>query len=83
MCTCTTQYAGRYDWDLAARVRAAANKTVYSTGRPVARVLALSPALDLARTRNWTELNLILYSLIQVCRGSTHFCMNNILQRLG
>ncbi|GFH25918.1 hypothetical protein HaLaN_23964, partial [Haematococcus lacustris] len=58
---------GRFNWALSEAIfKKLQNRSPYSSHRPVTRVLALSPDLDLGYTRSWTELAHILYGLVQV-----------------
>ncbi len=63
-----TQFLGRYDWEAAARLSADGG-SAFSSGHAPTRVLALHPALDLARTRSLAEFNQIVMGLMQVRAG--------------
>ncbi len=61
---------GRYNWSLGAEVaRAHQRESPYLYGYDVQRVLALSPKVDLSRTRSWAELSSIITGLVQVRLG--------------
>ncbi len=45
---------------------AAGHPNAYGLQKGVTRVLALSPDIDLSRTRNWAELSSIIAGLVQV-----------------
>lgn len=61
------QVLGRYNWTLGARVaRAFGHPTPYALQGEVTKVLMLSPDVDLARTRNWTEFAHVIAGLFQV-----------------
>ncbi|GFH27646.1 hypothetical protein HaLaN_26004, partial [Haematococcus lacustris] len=63
---------GRFNWALSEAIfNKLQNRSAYSSHQPVARVLALSPDLDLGYTRSWTELAHILYGLVQAADGPT------------
>jgi hypothetical protein len=58
---------GRYNWTLGAAWAARAGReSPYLIGRNVSRVLALSPEVDLRRTRTWAEFAAIIAGLLQV-----------------
>lgn len=66
---CRLQMMGRYNWTLGQQVATTldqALKSPYTNGLHVKHVLALSPDLDLTRTRNWTEFHRVMTGLIQV-----------------
>lgn len=61
------QMVGRMNWTLTTAIRRSMDwRSPYISALPVRRVLALSPHLDLARTRNATELHRLVYGLVQV-----------------
>ncbi len=61
------QVVGRYNWTLAQEVgRALGRHSVYMYPFRPSRVLALSPRLDLSRTRSWAEFASIIAGLAQV-----------------
>ncbi len=59
---------GRFNWTLGEELaRARKRETPYQwSKRKVQRVLALSPHVDLSRTRSWRELASIIAGLLQV-----------------
>ncbi len=61
------QVYGRYNWTLGQEwaVRAG-RESPYLLGHNVTRVLALSPDIDLSRTRSWAEFSSIMAGLFQV-----------------
>ncbi len=61
------QVLGRYNWTTGAQVAKLGNvQSAYGLRRDVRRVLALSPEVDLSRTRSWEELGKIIAGLMQV-----------------
>ncbi len=62
------QVLGRYNWTLGMEfARRSKRPDPYLARRDVTRVLALSPSVDLARTRSWHEMASIIAGLMQVC----------------
>ncbi len=62
------QFYGRYNWTLGEHVATVAGlKTPYAVHKDITSVLALSPRVDLSRTRSWEEYATIVTGLMQVC----------------
>ncbi|KAJ9514472.1 hypothetical protein QJQ45_016205 [Haematococcus lacustris] len=65
ICCCGEQMTGRYNWTLAAQLTAP--KAPYMVSHPGSglKLLALAPHIDLERTRDLEEFNLIVLGLLQ------------------
>lgn len=65
------QIYGRYNWTLGSEYAKDGHQTApYASGNLPERVLALSPRVDLSRTRNMGELASILAGLLQLAHSS-------------
>jgi hypothetical protein len=60
------KFQGMYNYSLGGMLAARRGETAYEHARKFDQVLALDPAVDLSRIRNWTELTSIVAGLLQL-----------------